>query len=213
VRLVLDTNTALSGLLWGGPPGRLIEAAAGGRVVLVSSVALLAELRGVVSREKFVRQLARRGFSAGDLFEGYAALAEIAVPALSTPTIVRDPADDQVLAAALGAQADLIVLGMRICSTSWPSTASRSSLQLGPWSTSTRSGRKSPWHRCPGPAGRAIESPSGRGAVDPARLRASKPPGPSEGWFARPSNAGHPCPPLAGKTHEVGPRSVRDAFR
>jgi predicted nucleic acid-binding protein len=27
VRLVLDTNTALSGLLWGGTPGRLIDAA------------------------------------------------------------------------------------------------------------------------------------------------------------------------------------------
>jgi len=27
VRLVLDTNTAVSGLLWGGWPGRLIDAA------------------------------------------------------------------------------------------------------------------------------------------------------------------------------------------
>jgi predicted nucleic acid-binding protein len=27
VLLILDTNTAISGLLWGGTPGRLIEAA------------------------------------------------------------------------------------------------------------------------------------------------------------------------------------------
>ncbi len=30
VRLVLDTNTAVSGLIWGGVPGRWIDAAAAG---------------------------------------------------------------------------------------------------------------------------------------------------------------------------------------
>ena len=43
VRLVLDTNTALSGLLWGGTPGRLVDAAEDGRIELASSVGLLAE--------------------------------------------------------------------------------------------------------------------------------------------------------------------------
>lgn len=111
MRLVLDTNIAISGLLWGGAPGRLIDSAAGGRVELVSSVALLTELHGVVSREKFARRLTQRGFSASDVFEGYAALVVIVTPALIAPTIARDPADDQVLAAALAAHADLIVSG------------------------------------------------------------------------------------------------------
>jgi uncharacterized protein len=111
VRLVLDTNTALSGLLWGGTPGRLIDAAEAGQVELVSSAALLAELQGVLSREKFARQLARRGLTVADVFDGYAALVSIVTPAVITPTITRDPADDQVLAAALAAQADLIVSG------------------------------------------------------------------------------------------------------
>jgi hypothetical protein len=30
--LVLDTNTAISGLLWGGTPGRLIDAGEAGRI-------------------------------------------------------------------------------------------------------------------------------------------------------------------------------------
>lgn len=43
VRLVLDTNTAVSGLLWpGGRPGHLIDAALDGRIELFSSTALLA---------------------------------------------------------------------------------------------------------------------------------------------------------------------------
>jgi len=51
VRLVLDTNTALSGLLWGGMPGRLIDAAIAGHIERAASVPLLAELHGVLSRE------------------------------------------------------------------------------------------------------------------------------------------------------------------
>jgi uncharacterized protein len=93
----------------------LIDAAAAGQVELVSSAALLAELQGVLSRDKFVKQLARRGLTVADVFDGYAALVSIVTPATITPTITptitRDPADDQVLAAALAAQADLIVSG------------------------------------------------------------------------------------------------------
>jgi len=48
VRLVLDTNTAVSGLLWDGAPSGLIQAAEAGKVDIVSSVALLTELRGVL---------------------------------------------------------------------------------------------------------------------------------------------------------------------
>lgn len=65
----------------------------------------------MLGREKFARQLARRGLTVSDIFDGYAALVVIVTPAGILPTIAQDPADDQVLAAALGAQADLIVSG------------------------------------------------------------------------------------------------------
>lgn len=42
MRLVLDTNTALSGLLWGGTPGRLIDAAED--QVLAAALAAQADL-------------------------------------------------------------------------------------------------------------------------------------------------------------------------
>ncbi len=49
----------------------------------------------------------------GDLFHGYAALVVLVTPAAIEPTVARDPADDQVLAAAVAAQVDLIVSGDR----------------------------------------------------------------------------------------------------
>ena len=53
LHLVLDTNTALSGLLWSGTPKRLIAAARALEVTLFSSVPLLEELGGVILRKKF----------------------------------------------------------------------------------------------------------------------------------------------------------------
>ena len=41
------------------------------------------------------------------MFDGYAALVAIVTPANIAPTITRDPADDQVLAAALAARETL----------------------------------------------------------------------------------------------------------
>jgi len=111
VRLILDTNTAVSGLLWQGTPGQLIDAAHSGQIEIFSSTPLLAELQGVLSRAKFAAQLAKRGLNVGDVFDGYAALVMIVIPSATERIIVRDPADDRVLAAALAARADLIVSG------------------------------------------------------------------------------------------------------
>ena len=111
MRVVLDTNTALSGLVWGGPPGVLMDAARDGRIRLFSSVPLIAELQGVLSRHKFSRILQSHGLSVANLVDGYTALVEIVEPTMIPPTILRDPDDDIVLATALAARADIIVSG------------------------------------------------------------------------------------------------------
>jgi uncharacterized protein len=111
VRLVLDTNAAVSGLLWHGNPGKLIDAAHAGSVTLYASAPLLAELRGVLERERFAQHLQARGLNTTQIFEGYAALTTVVVPAIISPTIIDDPDDDAVLACAVAAKADLVVSG------------------------------------------------------------------------------------------------------
>ena len=111
MRLVLDTNTAVSGLIWGGVPGRLLDAAAAGTAQIISSVPLLEELHDVLFRKKFTAQLVEQGEGAADLFEGYAAIVQLFAPAVIGPVILADPDDDIVLATAVACGADLIVSG------------------------------------------------------------------------------------------------------
>lgn len=111
VRLVLDTNTVLSGLLWRNAPRRLIDAAREQRFLLYSSPALMAELTDVLSREKFAARLLQEGLTPAALVADYAGIVRFLRPAHVPQVISRDPDDDHVLACALAAEADAIVTG------------------------------------------------------------------------------------------------------
>jgi hypothetical protein len=47
-----------------------------------------------LSRAKFSAQLAKRGLSVSDVFDGHVALVETVAPATIAPAVTRDPADD-----------------------------------------------------------------------------------------------------------------------
>jgi len=112
VRLVLDTNTIVSGLLWKGPPHALLMAARERRdLSLHSSPKLLAELADVLARRKLAPAMAEGGQSPEALVQRYLQVVRIVIPAIITPVIESDPEDDHVLACALAARADLIVSG------------------------------------------------------------------------------------------------------
>lgn len=111
MRLVLDTNIVVSALIWGSTPYKLLQAATDGGVELFSSPMLLAELNRVLAREHLSSRLAKQASSAEQAIGFYGELA-ISVSPLVTPRAVpRDADDDQVIAAALAAGADLVVSG------------------------------------------------------------------------------------------------------
>lgn len=109
MRVVLDTNTVVSGFLWGEAPRALIDAAMDERIELFTCAALIEELAGILPRQKFAQRLAEKQLSIPALIERYSALAEIVEPANLSGPVSPDPDDDVVLATALAAHAELIV--------------------------------------------------------------------------------------------------------
>lgn len=111
LRLVLDTNIVISGLIWRGPPHHLLRALTQDKFTAHTSYTLVSELTRKLLGSKLGRELLKRDISAQQLVLSYSALCEIASPALLPNRICRDPDDDAVLACALAAGADLIVSG------------------------------------------------------------------------------------------------------
>jgi putative PIN family toxin of toxin-antitoxin system len=114
VRIVLDTNVVLSALLWRGTPHHLL-ATIGQRssILLYSSTALLEELADVLTRPSATKRLALIGRSAREVLADYVEAIELVEPASVPRVVVGDVDDDQVIAAAIAARADLIVSGDR----------------------------------------------------------------------------------------------------
>jgi len=111
VRLVLDTNVLVSGIISAGLPRRLVDAAKARDFELYTSETLLAELLDVLSREKFATRLAQAGLIPGSIVDDLRHLAVIVSPPNVPGIVPTDPDDDHVLAAGLAGQVDLIVSG------------------------------------------------------------------------------------------------------
>jgi putative PIN family toxin of toxin-antitoxin system len=113
MRLVLDTNVVVAGLLWNGLPNRLIALAVQEVIRLYSSQVLLDELAQTLRHPKFAKRIEQARTAHHALAIHFGALVTIVSP-LQTPRVVANDADDDhVLACALAAQADLIVSGDR----------------------------------------------------------------------------------------------------
>jgi putative PIN family toxin of toxin-antitoxin system len=113
MRIVLDTNVVISGLIWSGTPGKILAAARSRHAEIFTCIELLNELSRVLSRKKFSMKLVALGLAPQTILSDYMSLA-ISVSLVPLPApVARDPNDDIVLACALSAQANAIISGDR----------------------------------------------------------------------------------------------------
>ncbi|MGH2698077.1 MAG: putative toxin-antitoxin system toxin component, PIN family [Actinomycetota bacterium] len=107
MRTLLDTNVLISAILFGGLPRKLLERAIRGEFDLVTSPHLLTELEEVLL-EKFGFPQAAAKAIRGEV----ESMAESVQPTAAS-AILRDPDNDEVLAAAKLGEAEAIVTGDR----------------------------------------------------------------------------------------------------
>ena len=108
MRVVIDTNVWVSGLLWRGPARTVIHLAEQGRVVLFMSPPMLEELTVVLDYTRFQPRLDQLGLRAVDLITHVLGLVTmIDRPASRSRIVMEDPDDDMFLhcATAVGARA------------------------------------------------------------------------------------------------------------
>ena len=110
-KVVLDTNTLISGILWDGNEARVIEEAENNKVQLFISQKLLQELEGVLKREKFNRKLEGKESTVEQAVAKIALIATLIEPAKKINILKDDPDDNRVLECAVTAKADVIISG------------------------------------------------------------------------------------------------------
>ncbi|MGH2758693.1 MAG: putative toxin-antitoxin system toxin component, PIN family [Actinomycetota bacterium] len=112
MRVVLDTNVYVSAALRpGGPTGQLVRLARAGRLQLVASPQLLAELWDVLRRPGLESRISSPDARA--FVESIRDNSEIRDDVVDPPRVVRDASDDYLVALAVAGRVDALVTGDR----------------------------------------------------------------------------------------------------
>jgi uncharacterized protein len=111
MRLVLDVNVWISGLLWQGVPKQIIGLARSRAVTVFVSEPILSELEEVLVRAKFQSKIRSLGITSQDLINLVRQLSEVCVPISVNVPNLRDPDDAVILGTAIAAKAVMVVSG------------------------------------------------------------------------------------------------------
>ena len=111
MRIVIDTNIWVSGLLWRGMPWKLLRLAEAGEIELCMAPSVLVELAKVLSYERLQPRLEQLGLTPAELVAYAMNLASVFEVPDGAPIVVADPDDDVFLRCAIVADAAYVVSG------------------------------------------------------------------------------------------------------
>jgi len=110
-KVVLDTNTLISGILWDGNEAKIIEKAERKEIQLFTSQKILKELEEVLKREKFSKKLEGKKYTVNEAVTKIALIAVLIESTHKINVIKEDPDDNRVLECAVSAKADVVISG------------------------------------------------------------------------------------------------------
>jgi putative PIN family toxin of toxin-antitoxin system len=112
MRVVIDTNVAVSGLLWNGPPNQILRWARQGVLKVLACEETTAELRRVLQYGRFAQRLATLETSPAEVFAYFMNLILfVPTPEFVPNQIIEDPFDNLFLELGSKNKAHLIISG------------------------------------------------------------------------------------------------------
>ncbi|MDZ8067856.1 MAG: putative toxin-antitoxin system toxin component, PIN family [Nostoc sp. DedQUE08] len=111
MRVVVDVNVWISGLLWGGVPDIVLLLAEEQKITIFASDALFLELETTLRRPKFQSKIESLNLRVEDIINATKDVLQFCLTVSVSAPQLRDPKDTIVLAAAIAANAEAIITG------------------------------------------------------------------------------------------------------
>lgn len=114
MKIIIDTNVTISGLLWGGAPNHILKFCRNGVVRILECEETLEEVKRVLRYSRFSERLSALGTTAIEVFAYFINLATyVPSPKIIPDAVKQDPFDNIFLGLASENSASLIVSGDR----------------------------------------------------------------------------------------------------
>lgn len=112
MRVVVDTNVVISGLLWGGPPNQIMKWARDGRFEILTCEKTADEFKRVLQYKRFSQRLAELDVTPQEVFAYFLNIVYFVADLDKLPEVIlEDPFDNVFLALAETYHAHLIISG------------------------------------------------------------------------------------------------------
>ncbi|GCL35171.1 nucleotide binding protein PINc [Sphaerospermopsis reniformis] len=113
MKVVVDVNVLISALLWGGTPRKTLILAQNNQISIFASPDLFQELETTLKRTKFQAKIKSLGLTVEDILDATTEVLQTC-PNISLDIDIsqlRDMKDYHILAAAVSAQAEVLITG------------------------------------------------------------------------------------------------------
>ena len=111
LKIVLDTNVWISGLIWGGRPAEIITAAEDNRLSILISEEIIAEISRVLNYPKLKDAYQPTGLNREDLIETIIKIGKIVKVMKKLNVVHEHPADNKFIECAWASKANYLVSG------------------------------------------------------------------------------------------------------
>ena len=111
LKIVLDSNVWISGLIWEGKPGQILRAAQYNKLRILISEEIIAEISRVLKYPKLKNDYEPAGLSREDIIALIVKLAIVIQVTEKVDVVYEHPADNKFIECALAGKANYVITG------------------------------------------------------------------------------------------------------